>query len=61
MPCGEADSTGCPVVVESEDLSAFAALDLKVRNRAAVRALIVIGLALLFLYRPGHPATFLVD
>ena len=35
-------------MVESENLSAFAALDLRVRDRAAVRALIVIGLAPLF-------------
>ena len=60
MHCGVADSAGCPVV-ESEALSAFAALDLRVSDRAAVRALIVIGLALLFLHFSGHAATMLVD
>ena len=48
-------------MVVSEALSAFAALDLGVRNRAVVMALIVIGLARLFLHRPGHTATTLVD
>ena len=42
MHCGIADSSSCPVVVE---LEAFAALDLRVRDRMAVRALIVIVFA----------------
>ena len=45
MRCGIADSAGDPAVVESEDLSAFAVQDLTVRERAAVKVLIVIGLA----------------
>ena len=45
---GFADSAGCPVVAESEALSAFAAQDLRFRDMAIVRALIVIGLAPLF-------------
>ena len=61
MRCGIADSVNCPAVVESEALSAFAALDLKVMDRASVLALIVIRLAPLFLNRPGHTATTLVD
>ena len=61
MRCGIADSLGCPVVFESGALSAFAAQDLRVRDRAAVRALMVIGLAALFKHRPGHTATSLVD
>ena len=39
MRCGIADSPGCPVVVESEAHSTFAAQDLTVRDRAAVMAL----------------------
>ena len=50
MPCGIADSAGCPVLIDSEDISAFAAQDLKVRDRAEVRALIVISLAPLFFF-----------
>ena len=61
MRCGVADSSGCPVVVVSEALSAFAAQDPRVMDRAAVRSLIVIGLAPLFLHCPGHTATALVD
>ena len=61
MGCGIADYAGCSVVVESEALSAFAAPDQRVRDRAAVRALIMIGLTPLFLHRPGHSATTLVD
>ena len=38
-----ADSTGCPVVVESEAFSAFTAQDLRVSDRATTRALIDIG------------------
>ena len=38
-------------MVESEAHSAFTAQDLRVRDRAAVSALIVIGLAPLFLHR----------
>ena len=45
MHFGTADSEGCPVVAESEALSAFAAQDLRVRERAEFRAFIVIGLA----------------
>ena len=45
---GCAFEMGWPVVVESEDISAFAAQALRVRDRAAVRTLIVIGLAPLF-------------
>ena len=45
---GVVDSPGHPIVVESEALSALAAQDLRVRDRAAVRALIVVGLAPLF-------------
>ena len=45
MRCGVADSAGCPVVVDSEALSALAAQDQRVRDRAAVRTFIVIGLA----------------
>ena len=53
MRCGITDSVGCPIVVESESLSAFAALDLRVRDRATVREL--------SLHCPGHTATTLVD
>ena len=59
--CGIADSAGSPVEVESEALSAFAAQNLRVWNRATVRTLIVIGLAPLFLHRPGHTTTTMVD
>ena len=48
-------------MVVSEALSTFAAQILNVRYRAAVRALIAIGLAPLLLHRPGHTATTLVD
>ena len=61
MRCGVADSAGCPVVVESETLSAFVALDLRVRDRVAVRGLMVIGLEPLFWHHPGHASTALVD
>ena len=61
MHCSIADSTHCPVVVESKDLSAFAAHDLRVRDRAAVKALIVIGSAPLLKHCPGHSATAMVD
>ena len=61
MRRGIPDSAGCAVVVESKALSAFAAHDVRVRDRAAVRALIVIGLASLFLHLPGHIAKTLVD
>ena len=37
--------TSCPVVVESEAFSTFAANDLRVRDRATVWALVFIGLA----------------
>ena len=56
------DSAGFPVVVESEALSAYAAHDLRFGDRADVTALIVIGLAPLFLHRPGHTAaTWWID
>ena len=61
MRCGIADSVCGPVVVESEALSAFAAQDLRVRDRAAIRALMVTGLAPLFQHCPGHTATTLVS
>ena len=48
-------------MVESEALTAFAAQDLRVRERAVVWELIVIGLAPLYLHRPGHTATTMVD
>ena len=48
-------------MVESETLSAFAALDLRVRDRATTRALIVICLSPWFLHRPGHAAATLVE
>ena len=56
MRCGIVDSAGCPVVVESEALSA-----LQLRHRAAVRAVIVTGLTQLLSHLPGHCATTLVD
>ena len=59
--CGVANSAGCPVVVESKDLSAFAAQDLRVRDREAVRALMVIDLAPLYLHRPGNTVITVVD
>ena len=34
---------------------------MRVRNIVAVRALMVIGMAPLFLHHPGHTATTLVD
>ena len=61
MCCGIADSTVGPVVVESEAFSAFASQDLRVMDRVADSALIVIGLAPLFLHCLGHTATTLVD
>ena len=57
MRYGVADSTGIPVVVKSETFSEFAAQNLSVMDRAAVRALMVIVLAPLFLHCPGHIAT----
>ena len=47
-------------MVELEALSVFAALDLKVLDRVAVRALMVIGLVPLFLHHPGQTAIALV-
>ena len=61
MRYGVADSVGRPVVVKSEALSALAALDLRDRDRAAVRAFIVISLVPLSLRNPGHTTTTLVD
>ena len=59
--CDVTNSAGCSVVDEPEALSAFAAQDLRVRDRAAVRTLVVIGLAPLSLHRPGHTATTLTS
>ena len=61
MRCGIADSTCCPAVAWSEALSALAAQDMILRDRAAGRALIVIGLTPLLLHRPGYPVTTLLD
>ena len=61
MCYGVADSTGCTVVDGLEAFSAFAAQDLRVKDRVAVWALMAIGLAPLFLHHPGHNATTLVD
>ena len=61
MCCGNADSACCPAVDESEDLSAFAAQDLRVRDRATGRALMIIGLVPLILHCPGNTATTFVD
>ena len=55
MRYGIADSTGCPVVVESSALAVFAAQGLRDRE------LITIGLAPLFLHHSGHAASALVD
>ena len=59
--CCIAFSAGCPDVVESEALPAFAAQDLRVMDRTAIGALIVIGLVPLFLHHPGHTATSLLS
>ena len=48
-------------MVTSEALSAFAAHDLRVSDRAEVTALIVIGLAPLCLHHLGHTANTSVD
>ena len=54
-------TAGRAAVAESEAISTFAAQDLRVRGRAAVRALIDVGLTPLFEHRPGHTAAALVD
>ena len=61
MRCGVTDSAGCPVMADSEALSAFAAQDLRAMDRAVIMALIVNGVSPLCLHRPGHTATTLVD
>ena len=61
MRCGVANSPGCPVVVVSEALSTFAALDLRRWDSATARVLIVIGLLPMFQQRPGHAASALVE
>ena len=48
-------------MLEPEALSTFAAKDMRVRERTAVRAMIVIGRTILFLHHPGHTTTALED
>ena len=58
---GVAESARCLAVLQTEPDSAYATHDHRVRDRAALWALMVIGLEPLFSHRSGHCATTLVD